>query len=131
MAALQSFFSEEKDAILLALDAGAHILLSSKKVFTQFLPFLEEIYTSETVYKEKIDIALRAIIKAKIDEGLLGFSERESWSPLRLLKGNTYTSIDKIDQIGQIDRKERERLFYQAKKNASEILSEAYQNNFF
>ncbi|HOF11273.1 MAG TPA: glycoside hydrolase family 3 N-terminal domain-containing protein [Treponemataceae bacterium] len=128
MAALQSFFSEEKDAILLALDAGAHILLSSKKVFTQFLPFLEEIYTTETVYKEKIDIALQRIIRAKIEAGLLGFSERESWSSLCLLKGNTSTSIDKIDQI---DRKERERLFYEAKKNASEILSEAYQNNFF
>jgi beta-N-acetylhexosaminidase len=125
MAALQSFFSEEKDAILLALDAGAHILLSSKKVFTQFLPFLEEIYTTETVYKEKIDIALQRIIRAKIEAGLLGFSERESWSSLRLLKEDTYTSIDKIGQ------KERQRLFYQAKKNASEILSEAYQNNFF
>ena len=125
MAALEGFFSEEKDAILLALDAGAHILLSSKKVFTQFLPFLEEIYTTETVYKEKIDIALQRIIRAKIEAGLLRFSERESWSSLRLLKEDTYTSIDKIGQ------KERQRLFYQAKKNASEILSEAYQNNFF
>ncbi|HPY53238.1 MAG TPA: hypothetical protein PK505_04515, partial [Treponemataceae bacterium] len=77
------------------------------------------------VYKEKIDIALQRIIRAKIEAGLLGFSERESWSSLRLLKEDTYTSIDKIGQ------KERQRLFYQAKKNASEILSEAYQNNFF
>jgi len=71
------FFQEEKDAILLALDAGAHYLIELKKSLHAVSPFFgRKFYTTETVYKEKIDIALQRIIRQKLKQVYLDFLER-------------------------------------------------------
>lgn len=79
MKALEKYTIDEYDAIFQAIEAGAHIILSSKKIFVSFLPLLEKRYLSEPDFKKQVDIALFKIIQAKLETNLLHYRFTNIW----------------------------------------------------
>lgn len=114
MGALKNFVLDENDAIFHAIDAGADIILSSKKEFYYYLDFLEELYNNSSDFKEKIDYALMNIIKAKIETGLISFSEKNEWKKLSLNLEKPENNITN-----------RIQKFYNSKTISDEILIQA------